>query len=95
MPIEIPAAEDTAGALVARTSSAIGPLPGVVNYMDTFGLRPRIQEMAQRIADRGYVLLAPNVFSREGSMAELAPAVDTSAQEGREAAGKAAFPGLA
>lgn len=60
--------------------------------MDAFGLRPRIQELAQRIADWGYVVLAPNVFYREGSMAELAPAVDMSAQEGREAAGKAAFP---
>lgn len=92
MRIEIPAAEGTAEALVARPSTAIGPLPGVILYMDAFGLRPRIQEMAQRIADWGYVVLAPNVFYREGSMAELAPAVDMSTQEGREAAGKAAFP---
>ncbi|MHC6220582.1 dienelactone hydrolase family protein [Arthrobacter sp. MMS24-S77] len=95
MPIEIPAAEGTAEALVGRPSTAIGTLPGVILYMDAFGLRPRIQEMAQRIADWGYVVLAPNVFYREGSMAELGPAVDMSAQEGREAAGKAAFPGLA
>jgi carboxymethylenebutenolidase len=36
--------------------------------------------------------LAPNVFYREGTMAELAPSMDMSTQEGREAAGKAAFP---
>jgi len=92
MPIEIPAAEGTAEALVARPSTATGPLPGVIFYMDAFGLRPRIQEMTQRIADWGYVVLAPNVFYREGSIAELAPAMDMSTQEGREAAGNAAFP---
>ncbi|WP_307102061.1 hypothetical protein [Arthrobacter globiformis] len=48
--------------------------------------------MAQRIANWGYVVLAPNVFYRDGSTTELAPAVDMSTQEGREAAGKAAFP---
>lgn len=92
MSIEIPAADGTAEALVARPSTGTGPFPGVILYMDAFGLRPRIQEMAQRIADWGYVVLAPNVFYREGKAAELAPAVDMSTQEGREAAGKAAFP---
>ena len=92
MPIEIPAAEGTAEALVARPSTGTGPFPGVILYMDAFGLRPRIQEMAQRIADWGYVVLAPNVFYRDGTAAELAPTTDMSTQEGREAAGKAAFP---
>jgi len=90
--IEIPAAEGTAEALVAHPSTGSGPFPGVIFYMDAFGLRPRIQEMAQRIADWGYVVLAPNVFYREGKAAELAPAGDMSTDEGREAAGKAAFP---
>ncbi|MFE4078487.1 dienelactone hydrolase family protein [Paenarthrobacter sp. YIM B13468] len=95
MPIEIPAAEGTAEALVARPSTVTGPVPGVIFYMDAFGLRPRIQEMAQRISDWGYVVLAPNVFYREGSVAELATVGDMSTQEGREAAGKAAFPRVA
>ncbi|HEY1156230.1 MAG TPA: dienelactone hydrolase family protein [Arthrobacter sp.] len=90
--IEIPAADGTAEALVARPSNGTGPFPGVIFYMDAFGLRPRIQEMAQRIADWGYVVLAPNVFYREGTAAELAPSLDMTSQEGRETAGKAAFP---
>ena len=90
--IEIPAADGTAEALVARPSTGTGPFPGVIFYMDAFGLRPRIQEMAQRIADWGYLVLAPNVFYREGSATELAPSMDMTSQEGREAAGKAAFP---
>ncbi|NUT72545.1 dienelactone hydrolase family protein [Pseudarthrobacter sp. C4D7] len=92
MAIEIAAAAGTAEALVARPSTGTGPFPGVILYMDAFGLRPRIQEMAQRIADWGYVVLAPNVFYREGTVAELAPAGDMTSPDGREAAGKAAFP---
>lgn len=92
MVIEIPAADGTAEALVARPSTGEGPFPGVILYMDAFGLRPRIQDMAQRIADWGYVVLAPNVFYREGTASELAPAGDMTTPEGREAAGAAAFP---
>lgn len=40
--------------------------PGVLLVMDAIGLRPRIEEMADRIADQGYVVLAPNVFYRAG-----------------------------
>lgn len=91
--IEIPAPAGTAEAVVARpTAAGEGPFPGVIVYMDAFGLRPRIEEMAQRIADWGYVVLAPNVFYREGSVADLAPRAAMTTAEGREEAGKAAFP---
>ncbi|MCU1516676.1 MAG: dienelactone hydrolase [Pseudarthrobacter sp.] len=92
MLIEIPAAEGVAEALVTRPSTGAGPFPGLILYMDAFGVRPRIEEMAQRIADWGYVVLAPNVFYREGTVSELAPAMDMTTPEGRAAAGKAAFP---
>ena len=90
--ITIPAPDGAAEAIVARPSSGEGPFPGVILYMDAFGLRPRIEEMAQRISDWGYVVLAPNVFYREGTAAELAPQTGMTTPEGREAAGKAAFP---
>jgi carboxymethylenebutenolidase len=90
--MEIPAAEGLAEAIVAQPSTGTGPFPGVILYMDAFGLRPRIEEMAQRIADWGYLVLAPNAFYREGTAAELAPAMDMTTPEGRAAAGKAAFP---
>jgi carboxymethylenebutenolidase len=40
--------------------------PGVLLLMDAFGLRPRIETMADRIASHGYVVLAPNLFYRAG-----------------------------
>jgi carboxymethylenebutenolidase len=43
-----------------------GPHPGVLFMIDAIGLRPRIEEMADRIAAEGYVVLAPNVFYRGG-----------------------------
>lgn len=46
--------------------------PGVLFYMDGIGLRPRLSEMAERIASHGYVVLVPNVFYRHGR----APLVD-------------------
>src|SRR5215208_1273320 len=40
--------------------------PGVLLVIDAFGLRPQIERMADRIAARGFVVLAPNVFYRAG-----------------------------
>jgi carboxymethylenebutenolidase len=42
------------------------PLPGVLFLMDAYGLRPEIEHMTDRIAAQGYVVLAPNLFYREG-----------------------------
>lgn len=53
-----------------------GGKPGVLLYVDAIGLRPRIEEMADRIASWGHVVLAPHVFYRDGSAAELAPTGD-------------------
>jgi carboxymethylenebutenolidase len=57
----------------------------VLFYMDAIGLRPRIEEMADRIASWGYVVLAPNVFHRAGRAADLAPTEDLRDPGAREA----------
>lgn len=59
--------------------------PGVLLYMDAIGLRRRIEEMADRIASWGYVVLAPNVFYRDGRAADLAPQADLRDPGAREA----------
>lgn len=50
--------------------------PGVLFFTDAFGVRPRTQEMADRIASWGYAVLVPNLFHRDGMVAELGPTVD-------------------
>ena len=50
-----------------------GPWPGVIFYMDAGGIRPAELEMAQRLADHGYVVLLPDLFYRYGCYGPLAP----------------------
>src|SRR4051812_4028454 len=79
--IEIQAPDGPAEAYLAGEAGR----PGVLLYMDAIGLRPRIEEMADRIASWGYVVLAPNVFYRSGTAAELAPEDDLREPGAREA----------
>jgi carboxymethylenebutenolidase len=74
--IEITTPDGTAEAYVTGTATEQGPVPGVLFFMDAIGVRPRIEEMADRIADWGYVVLAPNVFYRHGTVADIAPTTD-------------------
>ena len=55
---------------------------GVLFIMDAYGVRPRIAEMADRIAERGYVVLAPNVFYRAGR-APVLPFPDMTEENAR------------
>ncbi len=71
--IGVPAADGSADAYVAAPAEGV-PVPGVLLYMDAFGLRGRLEEMADRIAAQGYAVLVPNVFYRHGR----APLIDTS-----------------
>ena len=63
--IDIETPDGVADAYLTRPDDE-GRHPGVLFIMDAYGLRPRIEEMADRIAERGYVVLAPNVFYRAG-----------------------------
>lgn len=83
MLIDLAAPDGTAEAWLA-TPDDDGPHPGVLLFTDAIGLRPRIFEMADRIASWGYVVLAPNVFYREGSATETSPdgPLDTEEKRG-------------
>ncbi|HEX7674923.1 MAG TPA: dienelactone hydrolase family protein [Bdellovibrio sp.] len=39
-------------------------LPAILLYIDAIGLRPRIEEMADQMAAKGYFVIAPNLFYR-------------------------------
>jgi len=57
----------------ARPSSGEGPWPAVIFCMDGAGLRPSLEAMVRRIADMGYVVFAPDLFHRSGSLMALLP----------------------
>jgi carboxymethylenebutenolidase len=82
--VEISTPDGIAEAYVARPEGG-AEHPPVLFYIDAGGLRPRIHDMADRIAGWGYVVMAPNVFHREGRAADLAPTTDLTVPENRAA----------
>jgi carboxymethylenebutenolidase len=63
--IDVTTPDGVADAYLARPDDDAAH-PAVLFVMDAYGLRPQIEQMADRIADQGYVVLAPNVFYRAG-----------------------------
>src|SRR5580704_948872 len=63
--VDVKTKDGVADAYLARPDGE-GPHPAVLLLIDAFGLRPRIEQMADRIAAQGFVVLAPNVFYRAG-----------------------------
>lgn len=62
--IDLETADGVADAYLARPDDE--PRPAVLLVMDAYGLRPQTERMADPIAARGFVVLAPNVFNRAG-----------------------------
>lgn len=54
-------------ASVFAPNEIVGPWPAVIFFMDGFGIRPAMWEMGQRMADRGYFVLLPDLYYRLGS----------------------------
>ena len=69
--VDISTRDGMADAYLSRPSDLNGGQPGVLFIMDAFGLRPRIEEMVDRIAARGFVVLAPNVLYRAGRASNM------------------------
>jgi carboxymethylenebutenolidase len=63
--VDVKTADGVADAYLTRPDGD-GEYPGVLFVIDAIGLRPRIEEMADRIAGQGYVVLAPNALYRAG-----------------------------
>jgi carboxymethylenebutenolidase len=64
--VEIRTEDGLADGYLTRPIDDDGRRGGVLLLVDAFGLRPQIERMADRIAERGFVVLAPNVFYRHG-----------------------------
>jgi carboxymethylenebutenolidase len=79
--VEVPTPDGVADAYLTRPDED-GRHPAVLLIIDAIGLRPRIEEMADRIASRGYTVLAPNVFYRTGR-APVLPLADFTDPDSR------------
>lgn len=79
--LDIQTADGVADSFLAAPDDARHP--GVLFYPDAFGPRPRTEEMAQHIAEQGYVVLVPHLFYRQGR----APLLDTSTLKDPDARG--------
>jgi carboxymethylenebutenolidase len=71
-PVSIQAKDGTCKAWVFKPEGK-GPWPGVIFYMDAFGIRPAMIEMASYIAKHGYVVLLPDLFYRFGAYGPFVP----------------------
>jgi carboxymethylenebutenolidase len=69
--VQIPTSDGQADAFAAFPDDGERH-PGVLLYMDAFGLRPVLRERARELAEHGYYVLVPNVYYRHGP----APVVD-------------------
>ncbi len=64
--VEIRTDDGVCPANIFRPSARVGAWPGVIFYMDGTGIRPVLLEMAQRLADEGFLVLMPDLFYRAG-----------------------------
>ena len=64
-PVDVPTQDGAADAYLAHPDDT-APHPAVLFYMDAFGLRPHLRQMADRLASAGYTVLVPNVLYRYG-----------------------------
>ena len=65
--VDIPTPEGRMDCFVTRPQEG-GPFPAVVIYMDIWGLREELFEIARRVATTGYVCVVPNFYYREGKI---------------------------
>ncbi|MFI9509640.1 dienelactone hydrolase family protein [Nocardia sp. NPDC052566] len=77
--VDVPAADGTADSYLLHPDDGTAH-PGVLFFMDIFGLRPLLREMMEPIAAQGFTVLAPNLFYRSGRAPVLPPPDPTDPQ---------------
>jgi carboxymethylenebutenolidase len=63
---------------------AEGKYPAVIIYMDAYGIRPGLLDMAQRLAEAGYYVIVPNLYYRMGDMRPFDPRTAFTDESERE-----------
>ena len=62
--IEIKTSDGVAKAGLFRSGAASSSRAGIILYMDAFGPRPALDQMAERLAGEGYAVLVPDLLYR-------------------------------
>jgi carboxymethylenebutenolidase len=65
--IQYPSQDGTQITAYTSRPATAGRYPGVIVIMEAFGLIDHIKDVARRFAEQGYVALAPDMYTREGS----------------------------
>ncbi len=73
--VEVKTADGTCDAALIHPKGK-GQWPGVILFVDIFGLRPTMREMAKRLAANGYTVLVPNPYYRTTKAPGLPMALD-------------------
>jgi hypothetical protein len=63
--------------------SGKGQWPGVILFVDVFGLRPTMRDMAKRLAASGYTVLVPNPYYRTTKAPGLPMTLDFTSADDR------------
>jgi carboxymethylenebutenolidase len=61
-----------------------GRWPGTILFVDAFGLRPAMRDMASRLASNGYTVLVPNPYYRSSKAPGIDPGFNFSNPADRE-----------
>lgn len=64
MLVDLQTADGTLDLHLCLPAAAGGPRPAVLLYMDAFGIRADLLDMARRLASHGYVVAVPNLYYR-------------------------------
>ena len=80
--VEVTTPDGVAEAYLAQPAE--GNHPGVILWPDAWGLRASIRQMAHRLAESGYVVLAPNPYYRSTKLPALPEPLDMRDPEVRK-----------
>jgi len=74
MPAQTVEIKASAGAIPCHFFPQTRPRPAVIVYMDAFGIRPTLLQMAERLASNGYTVLLPDLYYRAAPQLPFNPA---------------------
>jgi carboxymethylenebutenolidase len=80
--VEVKTADGTCDAALIHPQGK-GQWPGVILFVDIFGLRPTMRDMAKRLAANGYTVLVPNPYYRTTKAPGLPMALDFASADDR------------